>query len=699
MKRNANRWIALLLALGMALGMGAFTVSADADLSNATRFEFSDSGIRVTEGAYDGYKIEGTALTIQGSGSYVVSGSCADGSITVKKGTTGVVLVLDGLELSSSDTAPIACNKGTEVSIVAAAGSVNTLSDSAMNNDETHPENENAENAVLKAKDGSRVTLCGSGTLNIYAYGKNGVKGGASTEESGEASLTIQDLSLNITATVNDGLKSDQELNILSGSVTVSAADDGIKSDYVLNIGAPGTAGPSVTVSQSNEGIEAATLNIYSGTIRVTAADDGMNAANSDLSAYSFSLNIYGGTIYVDAQGDGLDSNGSLNISGGTLEVYSASQGDNQPLDAETAVSITGGTVLAVGAPGMGLSVATGSQAYVVFGSQGMMGGMMGGMGAPGGGQRPGSQNGMQPGGQSGMQPGGQETGGVSIGAGIRLSVLDAEGNSLYTASNATPRAASYVFFSSADLSGGDTNTLRWGENSLTATAAVGTDSAGGTQPGGAPPANGEQPTPPADGERPTPPADGQQPTPPADEELSDGTHTDVSPECWYADAVRWVTEQHLMNGTGNGAFSPEDAASRAMVVTILYRLAGSPAVEYTARFTDVAQGSWYADAVLWAAEQGIVEGYDDGSFRPDDAVTREALAALLYRYAKRLGTAEGGASLTDYTDGDSVSAWAKEAVAWAVDAQILQGYGGSLSPAAGATRAQLAQVLRNYLS
>ena len=105
----------------------------------------------------------------------------------------------------------------------------------------------------------------------------------------------------------------------------------------MLNIGAQGTDGPTIHVENAYEGIEGATINIYSGTITVHAEEDGVNAANSDLTDYSYALNIYGGTLYVDAEtGDGLDSNGSLDISGGTVTVFSSASGDNAPLDSET---------------------------------------------------------------------------------------------------------------------------------------------------------------------------------------------------------------------------------------------------------------------------------------------------------------------------------------------------------------------------
>ena len=130
--------------------------------------------------------------------------------------------MLDGLTLTSSDTAPIACNKSSEVTIVAASGTTNTLTDSAQSNDDSYPDNENTENAVIKCKDGSDVTICGSGTLNITANGKNGIKSGATTEEEGDASLTIRDVILTIDAPVNDAINAEQQLDIENGTLTIS---------------------------------------------------------------------------------------------------------------------------------------------------------------------------------------------------------------------------------------------------------------------------------------------------------------------------------------------------------------------------------------------------------------------------------------------------------------------------------------------
>ena len=465
------------------------------DVTDATAFVFSDSGIEVTEGAYSGYKTDGTALSITEGGTYVVSGSCANGSIVVKKNVTGVTLVLNGLTLSASATAPITCNKGSEVLIVAETDTVNNLADDEFNNDDVYTDEEqypDIENAVIKCKDGSNVTICGTGTINVTANGKNGVKGGYDLYEEdedgnatetliSEASLTVKEVTLNITASVNDGLKSDKVLNILSGNITVSAADDGIKSDYVLNIGSEGYVGPTINVTESYEGIEAATLNIYTGNITVCAEDDGINAANSDLENYEYSYNQYGGYVHVDVTaGDGIDSNGTLNLYGGVLEIYSPSQGDGDPLDSDNGTYFSGATVLAVGHLGMqqGYNATT---PYVTFGSGGN----------PGAGQS------------------------TAVTAGSTVTVTDSDGNVLYSAT--AVRDASYVLFASPKLESGETYTLNC-DGSAVATATASTASAGGMGMGGNPPDgdNGNPPEPP-DGGNGTPPdgGSGNPPEPP----------------------------------------------------------------------------------------------------------------------------------------------------------------------------------------
>ena len=551
----------ILAALTVLVFSRAVFAASEYGEDGATSFVFSEDGITVSEGDYTDYKIDGTALTIKGGGIYVVSGSCSDGSITVKKGVTGVTLVLNGLDLTSASTAPIACNKSSEVTLTAAQGTVNTLTDSAQNNDENFPDNELAENAVIKCKDGSKVVLSGSGTLNIVANGKNGIKSGATTETEGEASLTIKELTLNINASVNDAINAEQLLNVESGTLTINAADDGIHCDLVMNVGADGTTGPTIKINGCNEGLEAATLNIYSGNITVHAEDDCLNAANSDLTDYEFSVNISGGALYMDSvSGDGIDSNGTLTVSGGTVVVWTANTADNQPLDADGVITVSGGTVLAAGgSSGMGMNLSA-SQPYVIFGSS-AQGGQPGGGQIPSDGQQPpempsdGNQpsgerptggqpsDGQQPpempsdgnqpsgerptGGQpsDGIQPGGQ--GGASvISANSTVTVKDSSGNTVYIYT--APCAASYVFFSSADLTSGETYTL-YADNTSVATATAGTEATSEGQPGGQ--ASGQpderptgDPQNPPDGSSSETPSDGSSSQ--TDPDTSDGSNT-----------------------------------------------------------------------------------------------------------------------------------------------------------------------------
>lgn len=180
--------------------------------------------------------------------------------------------------------------------------------------------------------------------------------------------------------------------------------------------------------------------------------------------------------------------------------------------------------------------------------------------------------------------------------------------------------------------------------------------------------------------------------------QLESTPFTDVSSGAWYAAAVAYVHEQGWMTGTSANLFSPYLSISRSMAATILHRLAGSPpAGEPT--FSDVADGTWYTQAVAWAAEEGIALGYDDGSFGPQDPVTREQLAALLYRYAQHQGyDTSGRAGLSGYTDAGQVSPYARTAMAWAVDTGLLTGRTQTtLVPGGTATRAELAVILERF--
>ena len=174
----------------------------------------------------------------------------------------------------------------------------------------------------------------------------------------------------------------------------------------------------------------------------------------------------------------------------------------------------------------------------------------------------------------------------------------------------------------------------------------------------------------------------------------------DVRPEDWFYDDVRYVYEAGLMNGTAEGLFSPDLFTSRAMIVTVLWRLSGSPVVNYYMPFADVDQAAWYAEAVRWAASCGIVAGYDNGNFGPNDPITREQLAAILYRCAayRQEDTSIGAdTNILSFTDAVSVSEYAVPALQWACGAGILQGADGALLPTHPATRAQTAAILHRF--
>ena len=174
----------------------------------------------------------------------------------------------------------------------------------------------------------------------------------------------------------------------------------------------------------------------------------------------------------------------------------------------------------------------------------------------------------------------------------------------------------------------------------------------------------------------------------------------DVSGSDWFYNDVRYVYEKGIMDGTGADRFSPNAPLTRAMIVTILYRMAGSPAMSGASDFKDVDSNKWFAKAVAWAAANGIVNGYGSGLFGPNDPVTREQLAAILYRYAVYGGmtavTLEE--NLGSFADTAQLSAYAIQAMNWAVGQGLINGSGSNLVPKAQATRAQVAAIIHRYL-
>lgn len=770
-----KKLLAALLASALAAGMlptSACAVSSAYTSSNATLISFTDSAV-TADGAYSGYEIEGTDVSITAAGTYVFSGDCDDGSITVKKGVTGVTLVLNGLTLTNADSAAITLNKTAEAALIAAAGSENTVADTAGAND---------ENAAVKVKSGASLLLSGTGTLTACGNTKNGIKGAS------DAVITVDELTLNIEA-ADDGLSCDDELTIKGGRVnitaggdavkaspdtddaenpdttslgnvtvsggtmTLTAANDGVQADGDLTIsggtfavtangghttaliddsasckglkagktltvsggtvnvdsaddalhandvtvsggtltlasgddavhadndlvvgvqGSSSTSNPKIDITASYEGLEGTTVSVYSGDIDVAASDDGVNAANSDLGERSdkYAINIAGGDLYIDAGSDGLDSNNDITMTGGKVEVYGADAMMDAAIDYDGTFTLSGGTLF-----GAGMEPGAGTQAYVAVGETSPSGGH-GGMGGGQGMTRPDKTDGstMTPpdGQQSGTRPekpSGDKngwTGGkgqsanresaLGIKEGSVITVQDASGKTLYTAT--ALGSMSSVIFSSADIKEGETYTvLVDGASVGTATAKLGTSSSdggsfapgqnqnGGAQPGGV------------------------------------SGFGDVPQTSWFADAVKYVSENKLMNGTSTTAFSPNGNMSCGMLMTVLARYAGESTDGGTV---------WYEKGMNWAKNKGV----SDGS-APNASITREQLAAMLYRYA---GEPSVSTDLSAYTDAVSISPYAEKAVEWCVAKGILSGKSATrLAPQDTATRAECAAMLQRF--
>ena len=177
---------------------------------------------------------------------------------------------------------------------------------------------------------------------------------------------------------------------------------------------------------------------------------------------------------------------------------------------------------------------------------------------------------------------------------------------------------------------------------------------------------------------------------------------TDVPEGAWYEDAAAYVYKHGLMAGTSATTFAPDVTTSRAMIATILWRMAGSPVVNYARTYTDVAQGQWYSEAVHWATSEGVVTGYGNGLFGTNDPITREQFATMLWRYAQTEGydvSIGGDTNILSYKDFADLREYAIPAMQWACGAGVITGTGdgSALAPQGQATRAQAAVMLMRF--
>lgn len=320
-----KKLLAVLLASALAAGMLPTSACAASDYTtaNATLVTLTDSAAKAS-GKYTGYEIDGTDVSITAAGTYVFSGDCDNGSITVKKGVTGVTIVLNGLTLTNDDSAAITLNKTAEASLIAAAGTTNTVADTEGSND---------ENAAVKVKSGAALAIGGKGTLTVDGNAKNGIKGAA------DAVITVAEVKLNINA-ANDGLSCDDELNITGGTLSITAGGDAVKASPdtgenpdTTSLGNVTISGGTLTLNAAADGIQAdGDLTISGGTFHVKTNGGHTTALTDDsASCKGFkagkTLTVTGGTLTVDSADDALHANTDVTISGGTLTLATGDDG------------------------------------------------------------------------------------------------------------------------------------------------------------------------------------------------------------------------------------------------------------------------------------------------------------------------------------------------------------------------------------
>ena len=725
-----KKLLAALLASALAAGMlpaSACAASSSYTTSNATLIRFTDAAAKAS-GKYSGCEIDGTDVSITAAGTYVFSGDCDNGSITVKKGVTGVTIVLNGLTLTNDDSAAITLNKTAEASLIAAAGTTNTVADTEGSSD---------ENAAVKVKSGAALAIGGTGTLTVDGNAKNGIKGAA------DAVITIAEVKLNINA-VDDGLSCDDELNITGGTLSITAGGDAVKASPdtgdtenpdTTSLGNVTISGGTLTMSAAEDGIQAdGDLTISGGTFHVKTNGGHTTALTDDsASCKGFkagkTLTVTGGTVNVDSADDALHANTDVTISGGTLTLATGDDGvhaDNnlvigtkgasststprinitasyEGLEGTTVTVYSGDIDVAASDDGVNAANSTlgersdkyainiaGGDLYIDAGSDGLD-----------------SNNDIN------ITGGKVEVYGADA---MMDAAIDYDGT--FTLSGGT------LFGAGMEPSAGTQAYIAVGETSPSGGGMGGGPNGQGggqgmTPPGDANGPNGNRPTPPSfsgntDGTftPPTKPSGGntnggQQGGAPANRESALGikegsviTVQDSSGKTLYtatalgsmssvifssADIREGETYTVLVDGASVGTAEAKlgTADSSSSMSTFKPGQGGQPnqngSQATVGSFKDVPQNSWFASAVQYVTSNSLMNGTSTTAFSPNATMSRGMLMTVLARYAGE--STEGG------------TVWYEKGMNWAKSKGVSDGS----APNRNITREQLAAMLYRY--
>lgn len=520
--------------------------------------------------------------------------------------------------------------------------------------------------------------------------------------------------------TADDAIHSDANILITGGEYDIWTGDDGVHGDTTLTLGQEdgGDCAIHMTVHASYEGLEAGNVYIYSGCYDVTASDDGINAAGGsdatddnmgfnpgwggNAGSSEYSLNILGGVVKVNADSDGLDSNGTLNLTGGTTVVWGASAGDGEPLDHDGTMTISGATVFAAGG---GMMMSGGTSQYLTSSNTRVSSG----------------------------QTINVQNNGTTV---FNVKAVKSASYLLFACPEMTSKTGwSFVVDHSELLDASDWVEHAWDGGTVITPATettpgemrytCGVCGAVKTEEIPVLPGETEEPTDPEETEPTTPEEttgpEETEPTAPeettgpeeteptAPEETTDPTEdpgteeqapkpsfTDLVPGAYYEEAVLWAVEEGIAKGMTTTTFEPGQKCTRAQVVTFLWRAAGEPEpASDQCPFVDVKADSYYYEAMLWAVEEGIAKGMDTTHFCPGEPCTRAQVAAFLRRM---LGSPEPSVTETPFTD-IVPSAWYYDDVLWAYGAKVTDGMTvTAFWPSYSCTRGQIVTFLYRAL-